>query len=146
MSAEACSHYLETAISAYAKDNVASGRWPQEGALARSRAEFDSLLPQGLQTPDNHLFEIREAKTTPVIGFLWFAIVESRGQRTAFVYDIEIMPAYRRRGYAGAAFEALEHLVCQPGLSRIGLYVLAIMRQHRPCTASWNISLPVSIC
>ena len=45
--------YLEAAIHGYAQDNVSAGRWPQVGAIERSREDFESLLPHGLDTPDN---------------------------------------------------------------------------------------------
>jgi ribosomal protein S18 acetylase RimI-like enzyme len=123
MSAAAFAGYVEAAIAGYARDNVASGRWPEEGALALSRADFDASLPQGLQTPDNHLFEIRAATTGLTVGFIWFAVTEKLGLRAAFVYDVEIEPESRRMGYATAAFQALEPLVRDLGLTRIGLHV-----------------------
>jgi ribosomal protein S18 acetylase RimI-like enzyme len=123
MTAAVFGPYLETAVSNYARDNVESGRWPEKGALARSRADFDSLLPQGPKTPNNYLFEIKSAETGPTIGFLWSAAVAKGGLRSAFVYDIEIEPEYRRQGHAKAAFAALEQRVRELGLSRIGLHV-----------------------
>ena len=50
--------YLEAAIAGYAEDSIACGRWPADKAGELSRADFMALLPQGLATPDNHLFEI----------------------------------------------------------------------------------------
>ena len=85
--------YREASASGYAEDNVASGRWPPEGALQRAYDDFDESLPQGLATPDN------------------------------YVYDIEIEADFRRQGHARAAFVALEPLVAKLGLSSIGLHV-----------------------
>lgn len=115
--------YREAAIAGYTEDNVASGRWPREGALERSRANFESLLPQGLATPDHYLFEILAAEAGPTVGFLWFAVEERYGIRSAYVYDLAIHAESRRRGHAKRAFEALEHLVSALGLSSIGLHV-----------------------
>jgi ribosomal protein S18 acetylase RimI-like enzyme len=123
MSAAAYADYVEAAVAGYAEDNVASGRWPEEGALARSRADFDASLPQGLKTPDNYLFEIKAAATGLTVGSIWFAVTEKHGLRTAFVYDVEVMPGFRRMGYATAAFQALEPLVRDLGLTSIGLHV-----------------------
>ena len=123
MSAATYTDYVEAAVAGYAEDNVASGRWPEEGALARSRADFDASLPQGLKTPDNYLFEIRAAATGLTVGSIWFAVTEKHGLRTAFVYDVEVMPEFRRMGYATAAFQALEPLVRDLGLTSIGLHV-----------------------
>ena len=123
MPAAAFAGYAEAAIAGYARDNVASGRWPEEGALARSRADFDASLPQGLQTPDNFLFEIRAAATGLTVGVIWFAVEEEHGLSAAFVYDVEVRPEYRRQGYATAAFRALEPLARDLGLTSIGLHV-----------------------
>jgi ribosomal protein S18 acetylase RimI-like enzyme len=123
MSAAAYRDYVEVAVSGYAEENVASGRWPRDGALARSRADFEESLPQGLSTPDNYLFEIRDADAGVTVGFLCFAVREKHGLRTAFVFDIEVKQEFRRRGYASAALKELEPIVRGLGLSGIGLHV-----------------------
>ena len=45
--------WLETTIPAYAADKVASGQWSREASLELSRKEYNELLPQGFETPDN---------------------------------------------------------------------------------------------
>jgi len=128
MSAEVYGDYLQAAVAGYAKDNVDAGRWPEQGALARSRVDFANLLPRGLDTPDNYLFEIKASAPGPTLGYLWFAVIEKNGLFSAFVYDVEVKPEFRRQGHATAAFEALEPLVRKLGLSSIGLHVFA----HNP--------------
>jgi ribosomal protein S18 acetylase RimI-like enzyme len=125
MSATSYVTYLDAAIAGYAEDNVASRRWPAEGAFARSQADFATSLPKGLETPDNYLFEIWTGKTGAMVGFIWFAVVEKNGLKSAFVYDVEIKPEFRRQGHAAAAFEALEPLVQKLGLTSIGLHVFS---------------------
>ena len=125
MSADAYVHYLDDAVAGYAKDNVAAGRWPEEGALLRSQADFKNSLPQGLETPDNYLFEIKTAAAGPTVGYIWFAVVEKNGLFSAFVYDVEVKQEFQRQGHAKAAFEALEPFVRKLGLSSIGLHVFA---------------------
>ncbi len=123
MRAEAYEAYLQAAISSYADDNVAAGRWPVDGAWERSRTDFQDSLPQGLATPNNYLFEIWAQSNGPIVGYLWFAEVTQHGLRSAYVYDLEVKPEHRHQGYAEAAFKALEVLVAKLGLSRIGLHV-----------------------
>jgi ribosomal protein S18 acetylase RimI-like enzyme len=117
--------YAEAAILGYAHDNVTAGRWPAEGALAHSRADFEDSLPQGLATPDNYLFDILGNANGPPVGVLWFAVQVRHGLASAFVYDIEIKPEFRRQGHARRAFEALEPIVSAMGLASIGLHVFA---------------------
>lgn len=127
MRPEAFGGYLEAAVEAYADDNVRAGRWPETGALERSRADFASLLPHGLATPDNHLFEIFAAdegpSAGPAIGALWFALERRHGLCGAFVYNIEIAPAHRRQGHARRALRAIEPLAAALGSTSIGLHV-----------------------
>jgi ribosomal protein S18 acetylase RimI-like enzyme len=121
--------YLEAAVAGYAENNVSAGRWPAVGALARSRAEFDRMLPQGLATPDNLIFEIRagddEGDAQTVVGHLWVAVEWRFGGRSAFVYDLVIAAEHRRQGHARRAFLALEEAMAELGIHQIGLHVFA---------------------
>jgi ribosomal protein S18 acetylase RimI-like enzyme len=125
MSLPVYEQYLDDAIRAYADENVRSGRWPARGAVERARADFQDSLPQGLATADNYLFEIRQQGSDALVGFIWFAVVEKNGIRSAFVYDVEIKAEFRRQGHASLAFQALEEKVRELGLQSIGLHVFA---------------------
>jgi ribosomal protein S18 acetylase RimI-like enzyme len=123
MSTEAFGQYVEAATSGYAEEMVVSGRWPEEGALARASVDFWESLPRGLDTPDHYLFEIRDPDSGVCVGFLCFAIRDKGGFRSAFVFDIEVRPEFRRQGYATAALGDLERLVRDLGLAGIALHV-----------------------
>ncbi|MBC7941379.1 MAG: GNAT family N-acetyltransferase [Chitinophagaceae bacterium] len=116
------------AVRAYAEDNVAACRWPAEGALQRARDTFAGLLPLGLATPDNHLFEIvaGDAGGTGVtVGWVWLAMEHPPGDPHAFVYNIEIAAAHRRQGHGWRALQALEAVARRLGARSIGLHVFA---------------------
>jgi ribosomal protein S18 acetylase RimI-like enzyme len=117
--------FLEAAIGGYAMQNVASGRWPAEAALELSRAEHQRLLPDGVDSKDNHIFEIRDPATDAVVGSLWLGVQNRTGIPLAYVFNIEVAPAHRRQGHATRAFDALEPVVRELGLSAIGLNVFA---------------------
>ena len=123
MPAEAYGLYLEEEIAAYAQDKVAVGSWAAEGALERSRAEFVALLPQGLATPDNHLYEILAADDGAVVGAIWLAIEREHGTVTGYVYNVGIKPEFQRQGHALRAFQGLELLALELGAASIGLHV-----------------------
>ncbi len=123
MNSNTFASYREAAVAGYAADNITSGRWPQEGARQRSYEDFDDSLPQGLATPQNYLYDIVSKSTGATVGVIWFAVVVKNGLKSAFVYDVEVKPAFRRHGYARAAFTTLEPLVKALGLSSIGLHV-----------------------
>ncbi|GBU12353.1 N-acetyltransferase [Enterobacterales bacterium] len=115
--------FLEKMADDYARENVKSGRWPEENALDRSRGEIARLLPQGTATPDNYLFEIKTDNDGETAGYIWFAVNERQGERSAFIYEVSVLEAFRRQGHARAAFLQLEERVRELGLNSIGLNV-----------------------
>ncbi len=121
----AYARFHEEAVAGYADSNVQAGRWPAEGALERSRREHERLLPQGLATPDQHLFTIHDDVEGVDVGVLWLAVNQHPTGRSGFIYDVEIAPEHRRKGHARAAFAALEAVARELGLSDIGLHVFA---------------------
>ncbi len=65
--------YLEVAIPDFAHDKVKCGQWEETQSLELSRNAYAESLPQGLSTPDNFLFTVRDGATSEQIGMLWFA-------------------------------------------------------------------------
>jgi ribosomal protein S18 acetylase RimI-like enzyme len=117
--------YRLASARGYADDNVASGRWPIEAAFERALEDFDQSLPQGLSTPNNFVYEIRDAALEKAVGVIWFAVVEKNSIRSAFVYDVEVAEAHQRKGHARDAFKQLEPIVQGMGLRSIGLHVFS---------------------
>jgi ribosomal protein S18 acetylase RimI-like enzyme len=116
--------YLKGAIKGYAEEKVKAGNWTPEEALQRSEGEFTQLLPQGVATPNQHLFTIYDAERNRV-GFIWLAVQDRGSKESGFIYDFAIYPAYRRRGYGAATLRAIEETARRFGLSEIGLHVFA---------------------
>lgn len=117
--------FAEMANAGYAQDNVAVGRWTREEALPRAQAEFLQLLPQGLATPDHHVYEIQDELTAEMVGFLWFAVVGKGDAKFAYIYNICVEPPFRRRGHAKAALLWLEQFVRTQGIGGVRLNVFA---------------------
>jgi ribosomal protein S18 acetylase RimI-like enzyme len=117
--------FVETANTGYAQENVAVGRWTSDEAPARAQAEFLHLLPQGLATPDHHIYEIQEDSTGEMAGFLWFAVVGKGDTSFAYVYNICVAQSFRRRGHARAALLWLEQFARAQGISGVRLNVFA---------------------
>jgi len=114
--------FVSDAIPAYAADQVASGQWSAAESVGLASRAFDALLPQGLGTPEHYLFTIRDDSALS-LGVLWIAVQKRAGKRIAYVYDVQIDPIHRRRGYAAAAFLALENKARDLGFSGIALHV-----------------------
>jgi len=123
MRPETFDSFVEMAVAGYAADNVASGRWSEQDAVAMSRAETERLLPQGLETPDNYLYEIQEESTEQIVGHVWFALVARGTRKVAFVYQVQVKPEVQRRGHAKAALLAVEGIAISLGMSGVALNV-----------------------
>jgi ribosomal protein S18 acetylase RimI-like enzyme len=117
--------FLDRAVAGYAQEKVAVGTWTAEEALGKSRAEFDTLLPAGLATPDSHLFVVRdpESESGERVGELWFALRGEAPRVEAFIYGVEVGEEYRGRGYGRATMLACSEAARALGASTVGLHV-----------------------
>ncbi len=117
--------FLEWIVPEYANDHVRAGRWRPNDALERSRAEFDQLLPQGVETADHFLRTIHDEQTGTRVGEVWYALRELEGWPMVFVYWIGILKDHRRKGYAAQAFREIESEAKKLGAERIALHVFS---------------------
>lgn len=115
--------YLENAIQEYARENIESGRWLSEGAIERSHSDHERLLPKGIETKNNYLFNILSPEDGGIVGSLWLSIEEHAQNNSAFIYDIEVNKNYRRKGYATGALREIEEFVKTLGIKTLGLHV-----------------------
>jgi ribosomal protein S18 acetylase RimI-like enzyme len=115
--------YLARLLPNYAQGHVEAGSLNPNDALRKAEAQVRELLPDGPRTPDQYLFCLEEDADGAAVGILWFARQDRGVGPHAFVYDIEIEPEFRRRGYASQAFRLLEERVRGLGLSSIALHV-----------------------
>jgi len=125
MSKQVFSSYIEELIVQYAQENVDAGRWPKAGSLTRSRSETERLLPCGIETENNHFFEIKVPDVTESVGSIWLSLENSKTTSTVFIYDLEIKPEYRRQGYAKLALKEIEDFAATHNIVNIGLHVFS---------------------
>jgi ribosomal protein S18 acetylase RimI-like enzyme len=124
MTAEAYEDYLEALAPDYAREHVEAGNWPEEGAVERALKEMrEQYLPQGVATENNYLFTLLDSDIGEKVGMLWYAILDRDDRRQAFVYDVIVDEAFRRRGYGYQAFQKMETLVKEQGVDMIALHV-----------------------
>ncbi|HXN92242.1 MAG TPA: GNAT family N-acetyltransferase [Candidatus Sulfotelmatobacter sp.] len=131
MTQEQYEAWLPGEVADYAHEHVLTGRWSEAEALQLSRDEHEKLLPQGLATPDNHLWSIVRSSDREPVGMLWMGVVHKPSRR-AFIYNIEIYPQFRRHGYAMQAMLRLEEEARGLGLDAIGLHVFGHNTAARP--------------
>jgi RimJ/RimL family protein N-acetyltransferase len=125
MDAAGFAAWKQRAVPAFAADKIASGDWPQAGALQRSQAGFDALLPMDENTPGQHLGHLVDADGR-AIGWAWIHIgpeIEGAVERNAFLYDFGIVAALRGKGLAREALAAVEARAHELGATRLGLHV-----------------------
>ncbi|MEP7282927.1 MAG: GNAT family N-acetyltransferase [Rubrivivax sp.] len=118
--------FLRRAVDAYAAECVAAGRWRADEAPALALAETQRLLPDGLATPGHALFTIHaRAACETAVGYLWFGTLPRGAHSVAFVYQVIVLPAFRRQGHARRALQAAERLAHRIGHASMVLHVFA---------------------
>jgi tRNA(Arg) A34 adenosine deaminase TadA/GNAT superfamily N-acetyltransferase len=115
--------FLAHQIDLYTQDLIKAGDTPEDAA-ERASSDLNRSLSDGLDTPDNHLYNIHADDIAEPVGWLWFAD-NAAFDPPVFINDIEIFPAYQRRGYGEQALREVENIAAKRGLSRIGLHVQA---------------------
>ncbi len=120
--------YLQIMIPEYAQDKVRSGQWAQAEALELARQSMQDSLPQGVATPDNHLYVMEHGAEREVVGMIWIAALQRGGRRVAYVFDVMVEEPHRRKGHATSAFAAMEKKALELGLSGVALHVFG----HNP--------------
>jgi ribosomal protein S18 acetylase RimI-like enzyme len=110
--------FLEGEIRGYAEDHVRNGNWPPEGAIDRSRKEFERLLPDGIHSRDQFVWSILDEENGNV-GMLWVQVKEGK----AFIYDFVIDEAMRGKGYGKQALIAMDEKLKAMNVEWVGLHV-----------------------
>ncbi|WP_127501089.1 GNAT family N-acetyltransferase [Actinoplanes solisilvae] len=108
--ADAEAHYAQS---------VARTGAPAEAAAAEAAETYANLLPDGAETPGNHLWYAYDGERR--VGFLWLKLTGT----TAFVYNVAVEQDQRRQGYGRAIMEAGERWSRDNGATTIGLHVFA---------------------
>lgn len=117
------SAYLEKTIPNYAAENIKAGYWSKEEGWQKSREAFNRLLPDGVNTKDQHLYKIQDIETDQLVGTIWLNVRVESPKPAGFIYDIEIYEEFRAKGYGRQAMLAIEEKACEFGLKSIGLHV-----------------------
>lgn len=111
-------HLIEVEIRDYAEEHVRNGNWPAEGALERSRQQFETLLPDGVHSKDQYLWSI-VSEENQKIGMLWVQVKD----QTAFIYDFVIDEQLRGKGYGKQALTAMDEKLKSMKVASVALHV-----------------------
>jgi ribosomal protein S18 acetylase RimI-like enzyme len=108
-------------IPGYAADKVRAGDWSEAEAESNATEQTDNLLPAGAETP-GMLLLTAETPEGELVGVVWVALDRDR-PGAAWIYDIEVHPEQRGKGYGRALLQAAERYSAQHGATEIGLNV-----------------------
>jgi ribosomal protein S18 acetylase RimI-like enzyme len=123
--------YLEADLPRYAAENVRAGFWSEAEALGKAKETYARYLPQGIETPGQYLYLIRNRDEGQEVGIVWIGAQPGEVARAGFIYNLYIEEGFRRRGYARATMLAIEGVACEMGWSSLGLHVFGHNRAAR---------------
>ncbi|HEX4789859.1 MAG TPA: N-acetyltransferase [Actinospica sp.] len=123
MGEEEFATWLEPFVRRHARNHINAGTWSEKDALQFAATEFRMMLPQGLQSDQQHLFTVRESAGGEGVGMLWIALKMRGGKLDAFVYNLEIDEQHRGRGYGRAAMVAGAQRARELGAKSMSLHV-----------------------
>lgn len=115
--------YLERGIREYAAEHVKTGNWKESEALEKSRAEFNKLLPDGVNSKNEFIYSIVDESSGQKLGILWVEIKMDQTPRRAFGFDFIIYEPFRGKGFGKQALQALDKLLISMDVESMGLHV-----------------------
>jgi ribosomal protein S18 acetylase RimI-like enzyme len=110
--------FREKSGGEYAQDLIRAGMATELNALEESLKGFDSMLPQGIHTPNHYINHIMNGNGENV-GFIWF---ENKGE-FVFICDFFINEEQRRKGYGKQALTELDIIAKKLNIDTIRLHV-----------------------
>ena len=119
----------------FAEDKIKAGNFPAEKALELSRQGYEKLLPNGVNTKDNHLFSIFDEEDEEKIGIIWIKLNTEEGNRNVWLFDFLIFEKFRRQGFGEKSLELLEEKTKELGFNKILLHVFG---HNEPAIALYN--------
>ena len=123
MAQEDFAAYLERSVREYAAEHVKTGNWKESESLEKSRAEFNKLLPNGLQSKDEFVYSIVDESTGRKLGILWVEVKMDETPRRAFGYDFIVYEEFRGKGFGKQALMALDEILKSKDVEFMGLHV-----------------------
>ncbi|WP_437587716.1 GNAT family N-acetyltransferase [Sorangium sp. So ce1000] len=115
--------FVELVVSSYARERASAVDAWTEDTRRNARSQVQALLPQGLATPDQHLYSVLEGNA--VVGHLWIGMNDVDGFRSAFIYDIHLCEDARGRGLGRQVMALAEETARGLGARDIELHVFA---------------------
>lgn len=113
--------WREESVREYAAEIATSRDLDPASAAAQSAGEFAQLLPDGLASPDMHLWTALVDDESVGIG--WFELRERASGVSAWIYDIRVDSARRGQGLGRDLLDALHDAARDLGATSMTLNV-----------------------
>jgi ribosomal protein S18 acetylase RimI-like enzyme len=118
--------WMPRQLAGYAEHIIASGQMSEADAWAKAKADTARGFYAGYTTPGQLVFRLMAGggEAAEAVGWLWLAVPGPDPDRLmAWVYNIEVDPAFRGRGYGRAAMLLAEDEARSRGMTSLGLNV-----------------------
>lgn len=115
--------YLRASADSFAASLLAAGGISAEEAEEESLKQFADNLPDGLETPSQHLYTASIGGQE--VGILWLGMQKRAGGQHAFIFDVEVAERVRGQGVGRGIMIAAEDEAQRLGATSMGLHVFA---------------------
>ena len=123
MSEEYFREYSAVRNEEYAESIARSNHLPKEAALERAQRQWAELLPQGVRTGGQSLFEVWDERSQTRVGTIWYGENKGMDPGTLFIFDLYIDPSHRQKGFGGQVLLEVERRADALGMTRLALHV-----------------------
>jgi len=111
--------WISAGYTAYLNERIQAGEAP-DVAKANADRSHEQNFPDGRPLASHRIFDVVVGEE--VVGCLWIA-PQLEGSDSWWIYEIEILEPFRRRGYARAAIELGHAEARELGATSMGLNV-----------------------
>ena len=129
MTPEEFGEFADNSIELQARELAEEEDIPMEDALDEAEEDLRDMLPHGQDTEDNFLCAVISAGRK--VGAVWYSFDETEGVKQAFLCDLLIDEAERRKGYGTAALREAEKNAAEFGCEETVLFVSGKNRPAR---------------
>jgi ribosomal protein S18 acetylase RimI-like enzyme len=117
---EDLSAWLPSSLAEYIESRMGAGE-SREVATRIATEQRAATFPSGVPATGHHLFNV--VVDGVCVGMVWLGPAQGADPAERFLFNVEIDPAQRGRGYGRAAMRAAESWTATQGATRLSLNV-----------------------
>lgn len=113
--------WLPAMREGYAESMTVHAGIPADAAREKAAVDADQLFPGGRPSPEQLVFVVEDDGER--VGNLWVAERDTEHGRILWIFDVDVDPRFRGRGYGKAAMVFAEEEARRRGLGGVALNV-----------------------